>query len=258
MTGLAALAFLAILAAPTIAQASENTSEAALEAMLRPVDQQLLDAFPSGNRAAWARVIGPGFRYVAEDEQVIDGPTLLSLIKPAAPGPTDDWQPFRIRDWSVIVSGDMAVVVHHDEEQGTHFGSPLTGVDLTTETWRRIGTEWKLLLVHTTPIPTLPPIAVLRAVDLEELVGRYQAAGQVVTVAKDGDGLAWRPAGKPPVHLSPESRDVFFNTNPRQRTIFHRNKSGSVIGVFVRNENRAIAYQRLPNGSDRLRLDALR
>ena len=222
-------------------------SEQTVAAQLRPIDQALLDAIATGESAAWQRVVAPGFTYVAENEQAIDGPTLLSLLKP--PKPTDegaDVKPFRIVDYSLHLVGDTATVLHHDAEQGTHLGSRLTGMDVTTEVWQRIDGRWLLRLVHTTPVPTVPPAVSLSESDVAGLVGRYRAGDELVTVSQVGDGLTWQADGRAARPLSAEARDVLFEPgNARIRYIFHRDASGRVVAVLRRNENRAIAYGRL-------------
>ena len=120
-------------------------------------------------------------------------------------------------------------------------------MDVTTELWQRVAGQWKLRLLHTTPIPTPPPAQILSASDAASLIGRYRAAGETVSLTAVDGGISWRVEGRPTRLLLAEARDVLFEpNNSRVRYIFQRNAAGAVVAVLRRNENRAIRYVRLP------------
>lgn len=220
-----------------------QAEEPDLAAQLRTMDQVLLDAIPVGGRAAWEREVAPDFVYVAEDGTVVDR---ADFLKALVPSPPFDVSPYRIHDHAVAVLGDVAVVVHHDDETGEYFGSRLTGQYLTTETWQRLDGAWKLRSVHTSAVPTNPPAVALTPAELDEVAGTYRAATEMCILRREGDRLLSKSAGGPEREWKAETRDTFFVPGrTRLRAVFRRDAAGKVTGFSWCNENRAVAYTRV-------------
>ena len=234
--------FLLLLAALAPLPLLSRAGEPDLAAQLRVRDQALLNAFPAGNRAAWEKEVAPNFVYAAEDGTVVERADFLEAL---VPSPPFDIEPLKIHDHKVTVSGEVAVVVHLDDEVGEHLGSKLTGQYLTTETWQRIAGEWKLRSAHVSAVPTNPPAVELTVAQLDELTGIYRAGPDTYTLRREGSRLLARSSGGPESEWKAETRDTFFVPGrARLRALVRRDADGKVTGFSWRNENRAIIYTR--------------
>ena len=196
-------------------------------ALLRAKDQTLLNAFPAGNRAVWEKEVALDFVYVAEDGTVVER---ADFLKALVPSPPYDIQPLKIHDYKVAVLGEVAVVVHLDNEVGQYRGSKLTGQYLATETWQRIAGEWKLRSVHVSAVPTNPPAVELPAIQLDELAGTYRAGPDTYTLRREGGRLLARSSDGSESEWKAETRDTFFvpgRTRLRALVRAMSNRSGS-------------------------------
>ena len=106
--------------------------------------------------------------------------------------------------------GDLATVIHVDDEQENYHGQALLSRYLTTETWRRDDGEWKLYLIHAYAVPKDPPAITLPAKEMEQYVGRYVAGDLVYLIKWDGQQLVGGRKGGSMKPLQVEVRDVLF------------------------------------------------
>jgi hypothetical protein len=148
--------------------------------------------------------------------------------------------------YSAQVSGDLATVVHKDDEQEVYHGQQLSAQYLTTETWQREDGEWKLHLIHTYAVPKDPPAITLPAKELEQYVGTYSAAPDLTYVIKfDGQRLVGGRQGSSPKPLNVEVRDVLFVPGQtRIRKIFQRDAKGKITGFVDRRESWDLVWKR--------------
>ena len=108
-----------ILAAPAavaLAAAPDPTTA------LRAKDQALLDSIAGGGRKLWDATLAPGAIYVDENGRVLDRATLLKEMEPLGPGASGA---IAITDHQASFVGDLALVVHTDEEHEAYHGQPL-------------------------------------------------------------------------------------------------------------------------------------
>ena len=125
-----------------------------LQIVLRAKDQALLNAMMLRDRSIWEKEVAPDAVYVDENGHVLHGveiPSKLLRLRPRHASGS-----IRIVSYEVHRTGDVATVVHRDEEQLLIHGIPLRAEYLTTETWVRPAFAWKLLLVHVHVIDRKP------------------------------------------------------------------------------------------------------
>jgi ketosteroid isomerase-like protein len=234
------------VAAALAASLSFAAPPPALAAEFRARDQALLTAVTSGDRAEWDRAMAAEAIYVDEDGRILSKADLLAQIVRPAAGNTAR---IDITDYTVHASDDLAVVVHRDAEAQEWHGHSLKADYITTETWRRQAGGWKLVLSHVYVVAKAPPAIQLPASQLDEYVGRYEAApGVVATIRRDGDQLTMElgktGAAKPLLVEVPDL--LFVASEPRLRDLIQRDATGRVTGFIERREGEDIRWIRLP------------
>jgi ketosteroid isomerase-like protein len=224
------LAFVLAFALQAPADTSEQTT-----ALLRARDQVLLDAIAPGDVKVWDQALAADAVYVDESGAIMSRVEFLKQIVPLSAGASGKLE---MSKYEAHISGDLATVIHTDDEQEMYHGQMLLAQYLTTETWRRDGGEWKLYLVHTYAVLKDPPAVTLPAKDLEQYAGRYSGGPDLVYVIKwDGKQLTGGREGGSPKPLQVEVRDVLFVAGqPRIRKIFQRDASGQIMGFVDRRE----------------------
>jgi ketosteroid isomerase-like protein len=215
--------------------------------LLRARDQALLDAFAPGDRKVWDDALAADAVYVDENGTIMNRDEFLKQLEPLSAGTSGRLQ---IASYSVHVSGDLATVVHTDDEQEDYHGQTLFARYLMTETWRREASDWKLHLVHVYALLKDPPAISLPPDILQQYAGRYLAGENLVYVIEwDGKQLiGGRQAGvlKP---LLVEVRDVLFVPGqPRIRKIFQRDAAGKITGFVDRRESWDLVWRRDRSG----------
>jgi hypothetical protein len=203
------------------------------EQQLRAEDERLLSAVHNGGWSEWARVTTPNFIYVEEGE-IMTRDQLLARMEP------DGHYPLQIDQYHVTRSGDLALVVHHDEVRDQRSGKLTHSQYLMTETWQLIGGKWMLQIVHIDAVRAAPPNAVVAEATLDALVGTYSMGQQLLIVRRSGSLLVAQAEDEKLRHftLEPETRDVFFDrAQLRLRWIFEFDGGGHVIGLRCRDEN---------------------
>jgi len=228
----------AALAAQTSPPAPDPTTQ-----LLRDQDQVLLDAFAPGDRKVWDRVLAADAVYVDENGAIMNRAEFLKQLEPLPPGASGSLQ---ITAYSAHTSGDLATVIHTDDEQENYHGQILHARYLTTETWRREGGEWKLHLIHTYAMLKDPPPISLAPEALQQYAGRYVVGPDLVYMIQwDGKQLLGGRQGGPMKPLLVEVRDVLFiSGQPRIRKIFQRDEKGNITGFVDRRESWDLVWRR--------------
>jgi hypothetical protein len=240
------LALLAALLAQTPGVANPSTDP--IEKVLRARDQALLDAIAPGNRKLWEDALASDAVYVDENGTVMNRGEYLKQLDPLPAGASGSIQ---ITSYSVHVSGDLATVIHADDEQENYHGEKLFARYLMTETWRNEGGEWKLHLVHAYAVLKDPPATSLPFEDLRQYAGRYVAGNDLVYLIEwDGKQLTGGRQGGSRKPLLIEVRDVLFiSGQPRTRKIFQRNSDGTIGGFVDRREGSDLVWHRDGHGA---------
>lgn len=205
-------------------------------ALLRAKDQALLDAIAPGDKKVWEQALASDAVYVDESGTILNRDAFLDQLTPLPAGASGTLQ---ISNYQARVMGDLATVIHLDDEHETFHGQKLFAQYLTTETWRRDGDDWKLYLIHTYAVLKDPPAITLPEKELRQYVGTYQAAPDLTYVIRwDGQRLVGGKKGSSPKPLAVEVRDVLFIPGqPRIRKIFQRDAKGRITGFVDRRES---------------------
>lgn len=234
---------LAACASAAPAPAGPRAAPADATATLRAQTQEMLDAIAAGNAAVWDRYLDPRIVYLSEAGDVETKASLLAQLKPLPPGMSGH---IAMSRFDVQQFGDVAIVLHVDEESEDYFGHPIHAQYMTTATWRLGPDGWKMIAsqVHASLLD--PPAIELPAGQLDDYVGTYRLTDEIrTTIRRDGDHLVGERTGRPPQTLRVEARDVLFVPGqPRSRKVFMRDAAGKVVRFADRREARDIVWTR--------------
>lgn len=207
-------------------------------------DQALLDAIAPGDVKVWDAALAADFVYVDENGAVMDRAQFLKQLTPLPKGASGTLE---IASYAVELSGDVATVVHKDDEHENYHGQNLFAQYLQTETWQKQEGNWKLLQVHCYTVLQQPRTIALPPGDLDAYVGRYRAAPDLLyTIRREGDQLVGQREGRAGAPLLAEVRDVFFVSGQlRVRKIFGRDAGGKVTGFVDRREGQDLVWKKV-------------
>jgi uncharacterized protein DUF4440 len=234
---------LLILLLPSPAAAENPTED-----LLRAKDQALLDAIAPGDRNVWDQDLAAHAVYVDENGSIMDRAEFLKRLEPLPAGASGS---LHIASYSAHVEGDLATVIHTDDEQENYHGQMLSARYLMTETWHLESGEWKLAMVHAYAILKDPPAGRLPEKDLQEYAGRYSGGPDLVySIQWDGKQLVGNRPGRAASPLLVEVRDVLFVPGqPRTRKIFQRDANGKITGFIDRREGEDLIWRRDPQAA---------
>lgn len=233
---------LAILSAAPLIVAAQETPQTVTQ-LLRGKDQALLDAIAPGNAKLWDETLADGAVYVDENGVIMDRAAFLKQLTPLPAGASGT---LVIASYQAAQYGDVATVIHMDDETENYHGQRLKARYLTTETWQKAGDDWKLLQVHVYAMLQDPPAQKLSEKELDAYAGRYAAGDLVYVLHRDGDRLIGQREGGSPAEWNAEIRDVFFIAGqPRIRKIFQRDANGKIIGFVERRESWDLVWKKL-------------
>jgi hypothetical protein len=213
-------------------------------AVLKAQTQEMLDAIALGNAKVWDRYLDPQVTYLSEAGEIETKASLLDQLKPLPAGISGQ---IALGRFDVKLFGDVAVVLHVDEESENYFGHPIHAQYMTTATWRLGPDGWKLIATQVHASLLDPPAITLPDHQLDDYVGSYQLTDAIrYMIRRDGDHLVGERTGRPPQTLRVEVRDVLFVPGqPRSRKIFLRDAAGKVTGFADRREARDVVWTRL-------------
>ena len=218
------------------------------EDLLRAKDQALLDAIAPGDRKVWDQALAAHAVYVDENGSIMDRAEFLKQLEPLPAGASGS---LHIASYSAHVEGDLATVIHTDDEQENYHGQMLSARYLMTETWHLEYGEWKLDMGHAYVILKDPPAGRLPEKDRQEYVGRYSGGSDLVySIQWDGKQLVGNRPGRAASPLLVEVRDVLFVPGqPRSRKIFQRDANGKITGFVDRREGEDLVWRRDPQAA---------
>lgn len=209
----------------------------------RQLDQRLLDAIAPGDRVSWDRTLSADSVYVDENGARLDRAAFLKQLQPLPMGTSGH---IEIVEYEVTRHGDVALVIHRDEETEDYFGQPLHAQYLMTETWLRSPGGWKLALVHAYVVNHDPSALATDMATLDGYTGRYSGGPLLAyEILREGEHLVGGQPGGKHKRLEVEVADVLFAPgDPRSRKIFRRDALGAVIGFVDRREGVDIIWRR--------------
>ncbi len=233
----------ALLAIAALQSGAADANLASVQKRLRADDQALLDAIAPGDKAVWERLLTEDAVYVDENGTVLNRAQFLAALKPLPAGSSGH---ISIIDYQVKLHGQVALVVHKDDERENYHGIPLQAGYLMTETWIKEGADWRLALVHVYVVAKDPPAVKTPVKLLAEYEGRYRAAPDLsYVIRREGDHLIGERQGLPNVTLAQESADVFFVPgHPRDRKIFRRDAANKIVDFVDRREGEDLVFVR--------------
>jgi Domain of unknown function (DUF4440) len=233
------LGFLALAAL----QSAVVPTSASVQGQLRAYDQALLDAIAPGDRALWDRYLTKDALYIDENGAIMSREKFLAELNPLPQGSSGH---IAIVEYQAAIHGGIALVVHRDDEYEDYHGIPLRAGYLMTETWIKEGPDWRLAMVHAYVIPKDPPAQKTPEKLLNDYVGQYRAAADLVySVRREGPRLVGQSIKGPSVALIQESPDVFFVAGkPRDRKIFTRDEHHKIVNFVDRREGEDLVYRR--------------
>lgn len=237
------VAFTAACAGAAPAPTSARAAPADPTSTLRAQTQEMLDAVAVGNAAVWDRYLDPGVVYLSEAGDVETKASLIAQLKPLPPGISGHIEMSR---FDVKQFGDIAIVLHVDEESEDYHGHPIHAQYMNTATWRLGPDGWKMIATQVYASLVDPPAIALPAGQLDDYVGTYRLTDDIrYAIRRDGDHLVGERTGRPPQSLRVEARDVLFVPGqPRSRKVFQRDAAGRITGFVDRREGRDIVWTR--------------
>jgi ketosteroid isomerase-like protein len=233
----------ALLVIAALQSAAADPELESLQKQLRADDQALLDAIAPGDKAVWERLLARDVIYVDENGAVMNRAQFLAALKPLPAGSSGR---ITIVDYQARIHGQVALVVHKDDERENYHGIPLRADYLMTETWIKEGSDWRLALVHVYVVAKDPPAIKTPVQALSEYEGRYRAAPDLAyVIRREGDHLIGERQGLSNVTLAQESTDVFFVPgHPRDRKIFRRDAGNRIVDLVDRREGEDLVFVR--------------
>jgi Domain of unknown function (DUF4440) len=233
----------ALLVIAALQSAAADADLASVQKQLRADDQTLLDAIAPGDKTVWERLLAQDAIYVDENGAVMNRAQFLAALKPLPAGTSGH---ITIVDYQATIHGQVALVVHKDDERENYHGIPLRADYLMTETWIKEGADWRLALVHVYVVAKDPPAIQTAVKRLGEYEGRYRAAPDLsYVIRREGDHLVGERQGLPQVTFSQESTDVFFVPgHPRDRKTFRRDAGNKIVDFVDRREGEDLVFVR--------------
>jgi hypothetical protein len=240
------LVFIILMAGISLSVAQNAPAGNSLEEitnLLHAKDQALMDAVTAGDPKVWDAELASDVIYLDEAGEINSRSNLLKQLQPLPAGVSGK---ITVNDYKLTLHGDTATVFMADDEEENFHGQQLRARYLVTETWQKIGGDWKLLLAHVYATLHEPPVIKLKPQELDAFVGRYAAGDLVYVISRDGDHLVGGRERKPASTLNAELKDVLFIAGQlRTRKIFQRDDGGKVTGFLDRREGIDVTWRRI-------------
>jgi hypothetical protein len=238
---------LAALSGPLTARAdaaTQNPRDAVVE-QLKRATQELLDAIAPGETMVWQKYLAEGCIYTDEEGNV---KTKGDLLRELNPLPKAYIGSIKMGEPRVFFQGNVVVMSHRDREELELYGQKLITWYHSTDTWiKQQDGQWKLAAVQVTAIPNeRTPVAVSPS-KLDEYVGQYQLAADVVyTITREGNKLFGQRTGRVKEELLALCADTFYRKGVwRGEKVFERDDKGKVIRMLDRRENNDLVWKKV-------------
>lgn len=239
-----------VLAVAACAAVPETPPAATLEldqqaaaAALPALTQQLLDAVPH-DAAVWRHYVSEQAVYVSEAGDVVTKGELLEGFRPFPPGLSGT---LRVQEPRVSDFGDVATIVFDALETQTVFDQTIEVRYFGSQTWRREGGRWRLLLAHNAVRAQDPaPLPIVRK-RLRDFTGTYElGAWRYEVKLRDGTLVAGR-AGAEPQPLIAVGDNVFLAPGDPLAVlrIFVREPDGKVRRMVQRRKFADLVWKKV-------------
>jgi hypothetical protein len=224
--------------------ATQHSSDAVVS-QLKQATQELLDAVAPGETAVWQKYLAEGCIYTDEEGNVKMKEDLLKELKPLPKGYVGS---IKMGEPKVFIQADIIVMSHRDREDLELYGQKLITWFHSTDTWaRHKDGQWKLVAVQVMAIPNERKPIVISPKKLDEYVGQYQLAPDVIyTITREGDKLFGQRTGRAKEELLPLCADTLFRKGVwRGEKVFERDAKGKVVRILDRRENNDLVWERV-------------
>ena len=197
----------------------------------RATTQTLADAYATGDKTLWTRILDDPCTITNEDGEVMDRTKFLESLRPLPPGFSGT---IKVRDLTVRQIGTSAVVHYFLDERESIFAQELKTVYVETDVYRRGEDSWKLVALQVTVVPRdLEPISG-DSTRWPALTGEYRLDDKATSVyrvfMREGALYGGRDA-KTATLLIPLAPLTFFQKGSIHLMIFVPDKSGAITEV---------------------------
>lgn len=160
----------AACAAQTRAEESAAASAQTVR-WFQATEQALMDSIASGDKTVWDRVMDPTCVVTSEEGSITDKRQFLEELRPLPPGLTGS---IAVQELTVREYTGFAVVRFLVDERETVFGQKLATRYRTTDTFRRDGSDWKMVASHIAVVTQDPPPTIVSKAAWPAFVGTYR------------------------------------------------------------------------------------
>ena len=230
------IVFAAALACTVAMPVRAASDDAAVQAELVKLTQELMDALIPGKAEVWQRILDEDALIIDEFGRRQNKSEAVASIHAFPAGFSGS---IEIRDARVRVHGDAAVLEGEMYEQETVFDQKLVVRYIFANTFVRRGGEWKLVAAIDVTLPTPPPELAVAGLRLDDYPGVYQyGPSRAFTVAIEAGKLFFTTKdGGPRTSLDPVAKDVFMDRGDEKNLlIFRRDASGHVTELIERRK----------------------
>jgi len=151
--------------------APQPPSEAADLEWFRSTEQSLMDAIASGDKQKWDRVMDETCVVTTEEGEVLSKEKFLGELNGLPNGLSGS---IAVQDLTVQRLKDLAIVRFRLQEQENVFGQQLATQYRVTDTFRRVGSEWKMVASHASVVTIDPPPQEVSTASWPAMVGTYK------------------------------------------------------------------------------------
>ena len=205
------------------------------DALLRTT-QALVDALPTGDKAAWENALTDDAVIIDEFGRIAHKADTVASIHPFPAGFSGS---IELRDAHVQQYGDTAVLQVEEYERESVFGQHFIVRYQSLLTFVKQSGAWKLAGYEDVTLPTAPPRLDVTGLVPDDYTGTYRyAPNRAWTVSSKHRALSYitRPGGAENV-LEPIAKDVFMGSDDeRNLLIFHRDEHGKVDALIERRK----------------------
>ena len=226
------LALLCLGAAPPERPQADRVSPDTLQ-WFQSAEQAMMTAVGKGDKAAWDRIMDPSCVITSEEGEVLGKAQFLDSLRPLPDGLTGA---IEVKDLTVQAFAGLAVVRYRADEWESVFGQKLNTSYRITNTYRRVGAEWKMVASHAAVVTQDPPPQTVSSTGWSAFAGKYRLLpdGWTFTVELRNGNLY---GGRDPKNLRrmmPLTPDAFVVSGTLGEWLFVTENGKSVRIVNVR------------------------
>lgn len=190
------------------AQTEQKSANAATEAELVRIAQELYDAIAVGNKLPWEKHVADDIIYTDENWHILTKKDLLDGLSPLPKGYSGS---IRMASIQSRINGDAAVLSYRALEEEYVFGQKLTPIYLVTDTYFKRDGHWQLVASHVIVMPGERKSVVMNSNLYRPFVGQYELTqGVTYTIALEGEKLIGQRSGREKEELVPADENTFF------------------------------------------------